>query len=94
MGEEEFITKEKIAKYQWWIIILLGKLLFAIGLWYMAQINSNISTSNINLEKLNNTVQELSKVVQHVNDKQEFMQQKIEFHEKQIERLQDEIRTK
>lgn len=72
-----------ITKYQWWVIVVMGKLLLAIGIWYLSQINTN-------LKGLNESVNELGKVVQHVSDKQEFMEQKINFHERQIEKLQDE----
>ena len=76
-----------VKKYQWWIIVFLGKTLLAIGIWYLSQINEN-------LKGLSSSVNELSKVVQHVSDKQEFMEQKITFHERQIEKLQDEREDK
>lgn len=72
-----------LGKYQWWIIVVLGKTLLAIGIWYMSQINNN-------LEKLNDTVMDLGKTVQHVNDKILFIEEKQVFQQHQIEKLQDE----
>lgn len=78
------VNKINVQKAQWWVIILLGKLLLAIGLWYLSQINNN-------LKGLNQAVNDLGKVVQHVSDKQEFMEQQINFHDKQIEKIQKKL---